>query len=129
LNTDNLDEILRRFHNFDDAVLEGFSITFPNKQKFGIGEFVLLARDSTNGEADSWFRVTLKVDGVAEFRLTENSRSSSRVLSSGLKVLLVANRIWVFFDQDERAVSVDEARRSEYYVCSTTCTAVISSLA
>jgi hypothetical protein len=117
LSTNNIDELLHRFHGFDDAVLERFAVTFRDKGKFGTGEVALLARDSTSKEAGTWFKVNLRFEGISEFRLTENSRCSNRVLYSGLKVQSIDNRVWTIFDQDQIASSADEARRSHFYIC------------
>jgi hypothetical protein len=118
-----------RFHDFDDAVLEGIAVGFPNKGRFGTGTVVLLARDSTSGELDVWFRVRFQIEGVNEFSFIENSRYSNRVLSSGLKVQQIDGRIWMIFDQYDAVLSVDEARRSKFYICGTELHTQVASIA
>ena len=115
----NLADVMERFHRFDDALLERIVIDFPNRQKYGTAEIVLLAEDSTSLGSSAWCRVNIRLAEASEFHLTESSRCYNRVLSSGLQAPCLDGKVWIILGEDESISSAEQARRASFYFCGT----------
>ena len=117
--------MLRRFHNCDDGVWESFVVSYPNNSNVGTAEVTLRARDCDERQLGHWYNIRIRIDGVIEFRLTNSSRYYTCVLSSGMQVRTFGDLVWVIFDLDDEAQTVEEVKGSQFYICGSKCEAEI----
>ena len=125
-----MEEIMRRFCNCCDSAWESFAVSNPtyyDKSSVGKAEVILRARDADNWEQNRWYHIRISIEGVEEFRLTDSNKYYTKVIVDGIQVLTIDGLTWVIFDLNEEATTVEEARRSQFYICGKTCAAEIIS--
>jgi hypothetical protein len=80
---DDARAFLERFGGFFDAVLVEIRLALPRESAHRYAQIRLLATDSQSG--GNWRSVSLKIDGLRAYRLTEGP-DSYLVLSDGLEI-------------------------------------------
>jgi hypothetical protein len=115
-------DLLRRFHNFDDGILRAVEVRFYTPAGKPEARITISVRDTQGGRGggDSWANVVLELAELAEFRLTDGPRNYNRVLSSGLSLTTFDGLVFLIINDDPPR-DVSEARQSEFYLAATTC--------
>ncbi|RCS44188.1 hypothetical protein DTL42_17915 [Bremerella cremea] len=93
---DGYDGVLARFYGFCDGVIRTVLLQFDENGTRSVEVHVAI-RDSETDENEGWVCVRIVVRGVSDFGVRESSRTPIQVLSQGIHLLCVANRVGIEF--------------------------------
>jgi hypothetical protein len=116
-----LNRVTAAYHNFDDGVIERVSVRFREYDGFGTAVFVLRAQKITDDGRWDWYRVTLSIGDVQDFRLTNTSSDYNLVLSGGLQLLFLDSRVVLIFNEHERIDTAEKAAACSWFLSGKTC--------
>lgn len=93
---EDYDKTLARFYGFCDGVIRKVLLQFEECGTRRV-EVHVATRDSETDENEGWVCVHIVVRDVSEFRVRESPRTPIQVLSQGIHILCVENRVGVEF--------------------------------
>lgn len=110
---DDYDKALARFCHFYDGVIRTIVVRFQEGGKRHI-ELHVATRDSETDENEGWVCVRVVVRDVTEFAVRDSSRTPIQVLSDGIHILCVEDRVGVEFGGAHEPFESFESFRSSY---------------
>jgi|GEM_PF-6773939 len=93
---DDYDKALKRFCGFCDSVIRTVLLQFDEGGTRRV-EVHIAARDSETDENEGWVCVRIVVRDVTNFGVREGPRTPIQVVSHGIHILCIENRVGVEF--------------------------------
>lgn len=92
----NIQELLDRFDNFYDDLIESITIEYCEGVEMTV-KIMVSAKDMFSEEGDGWVNVQLTVRGSRDMRFQETWRTTSVVLTDGIKINKIENLFYIEF--------------------------------
>jgi hypothetical protein len=90
-----IEQLFERFSKFEDGLLQAVSLVYDDSGERHL-EVVLRARD-WQSKVDAWATIRLRLRRVESFSFQEDNRTTMQVLSNGLHLLVLGERVAVEF--------------------------------